>query len=293
PGLEPTGHLYEIDQTLLTCGGGSAASDMMLELIRLIKRSTRWLLRNRRHHMSPSASIEEFLDGATELLGELPELLRGRAAEAYLAQRDRFLDAGVPEELASRVALSGQVCQQLAQWRQGGLDAPRVSVNVSEKTLADDDFVERVATLLAENGLTGSSLCLEVPECALHPGDERMEKLLEGIRALDIGVAVDDFGAGYTSLAYLSRLPLTELKIDVSLIAELGADSRSEAVVSAIGAMCRHLDISIVAEGVETQGQHDFISGLAPVFAQGYLYSRPSLPEAIEEMLIAETPLRA
>ncbi|MEM6773461.1 MAG: EAL domain-containing protein [Pseudomonadota bacterium] len=187
----------------------------------------------------------------------------------------------------------GQVCQQLAQWRQGGLDAPRVSVNISERTLADDDFVERVAKLLVDNDLTGSSLCLEVPERALHAGDERMEKLLEGIRALEIGVAIDDFGAGYTSLAYLSRLPLTELKIDVSLIAELGADSRSEAVVSAIGAMCRHLDISIVAEGVETQGQHEFISSLAPVFAQGYLYSRPSLPEAIEEMLIAETPLRA
>ncbi|MEM1189785.1 MAG: NAD-glutamate dehydrogenase [Pseudomonadota bacterium] len=111
--------------------------DMMLELIRLVKRSTRWLLRNRRHHMSPSASIDEFLNGATELLGELPDLLRGRAAEAYLAQRDRFLDAGVPEELASRVALSGQATTALAM------------VDVTVRTGAD---LLEVATLYYQLG---------------------------------------------------------------------------------------------------------------------------------------------
>ncbi|MEM9314460.1 MAG: NAD-glutamate dehydrogenase, partial [Pseudomonadota bacterium] len=111
--------------------------DMMLELIRLVKRSTRWLLRNRRHHMSPSASIDEFLNGATELLGELPDLLRGRAAEAYLAQRDRFLDAGVPGELASRVALSGQATTALAM------------VDVTVRTGAD---LLEVATLYYQLG---------------------------------------------------------------------------------------------------------------------------------------------
>jgi diguanylate cyclase (GGDEF)-like protein len=179
-----------------------------------------------------------------------------------------------------------QACEHGARWlRQNTIPpAPTVSVNLSARQF-DAELVETLRTVLAETGMDPTHLCLEVTESMVMGDPEQATEMLHQIKALGVNLSMDDFGTGYSSLAYLRRFPLTELKIDKSFVDGLGRDPESTAIVAAVMGMAHAMDLSVVAEGVETSAQVDALRALGCDQAQGYYYARPLPADRIDDLL--------
>jgi EAL domain-containing protein (putative c-di-GMP-specific phosphodiesterase class I) len=176
---------------------------------------------------------------------------------------------------------------QAAKWqRTVGERAPRVWVNVSGDQLGRRHLVGVLERLLDDHGLIPRSLGVEVTERQLARQIEEVSSELAGLSELQVPLAVDDFGTGYASLDYLRRFAFDEVKIDQSFVAGL-PDRISVAVISSIIALANSLELGVVAEGVETQQQHDQLRALGCGFAQGYLWQRPAPAEVISDLLDA------
>jgi diguanylate cyclase (GGDEF)-like protein len=159
-----------------------------------------------------------------------------------------------------------------------------LGLNVSPRHLRRDDFAQRLLALVAGQGLAAERICVEVTEGSLIEDPQRAAAQLQSLRDAGMGVALDDFGVGYSSLGQLHRLPLTTLKIDRVFVKGLGGEQperASQAVVSAVVALAKALGLNVVAEGVETPAQHEAVKALGCTYAQGYLFARPGpgLPE--------------
>jgi diguanylate cyclase (GGDEF)-like protein/PAS domain S-box-containing protein len=178
-------------------------------------------------------------------------------------------------------------CIHLAEWRArlGSLAPGSVAVNLSGHQLSDPKIVERVASALARSGLDGASLCLELTESILMRDVEETSRTLNALRALGVGLAVDDFGTGYSSLAYLRRFPVDTLKIDRTFVASLTEDEGSHVIVGAVMAMAAALDLAVIAEGIETEGQRMALRGFGCLFGQGYLFGRPMAADDIVKQI--------
>ncbi len=165
---------------------------------------------------------------------------------------------------------------QAARSARGGVGEPlSISVNVSQRQFRQDDFVERVRNVLALTGATPSCLILEVTESLLIENlDDTIARMTELVQ-LGVRFSIDDFGTGYSSLAYLKRLPLYELKIDKSFVQDTPGDPSDTAIVQSIISVARHLGLRVVAEGVETRAQADFLVASQCECLQGYLFYRP------------------
>ena len=177
---------------------------------------------------------------------------------------------------------------QLASWRRAGLDIS-VAVNLSASDLLDESLAERIAGLLAEHEVPASALELEITESVIMIDPERAREVLEALHVLGLRIAVDDYGTGYCALAYLRDLPIDELKIDRSFIANVTTDPRSAAIVRSTVELAHALGLKVVAEGVEDQQALDALAGFGCDYAQGYHFSRP-LPA---EDFAASTRVRA
>ena len=174
---------------------------------------------------------------------------------------------------------------QAAKWQRAvGERAPRVWVNVSGDQLGRRHLVGVFERLLADNGLIPRSLGVEVTERQLARQLEEVSCDLAGLSELQVPLAVDDFGTGYASLDYLRRFAFDEVKIDQSFVAGL-PERISVAVITSIIALADSLELGVVAEGVETQRQHDKLRALGCGFAQGYLWQRPAPAEVISDLL--------
>ncbi|MES2071712.1 MAG: EAL domain-containing protein [Pseudomonadota bacterium] len=167
-----------------------------------------------------------------------------------------------------------QGCQTLVRLAQAGKAMP-LSINVSPKQFRQGDFVERVCTVLAETGAPASFLILEVTEGLLIDNLEDTIARMHQLAAMGVRFSIDDFGTGYSSLSYLKKLPLYELKIDKSFVQDTPANPSDTAIVQSILSMAKHLGLRVVAEGVETQEQADFLIASGCDSLQGYLYARP------------------
>jgi len=168
-----------------------------------------------------------------------------------------------------------QACVALASMSRRGERRLPLSVNVSPRQFHHDGFVEGVRRVLAETGADASGLIFEVTEGLLIDDWEATLARISELVALGIRFSIDDFGTGYSSLAYLTRLPLYELKIDRSFVTDMPGDTNATAIVEAIVSVARHLKLRVVAEGVETRAQADFLAGIGCDCLQGYLYARP------------------
>jgi diguanylate cyclase (GGDEF)-like protein/PAS domain S-box-containing protein len=203
-------------------------------------------------------------------------------------------------ELAERhglVALLGlqvlrSACRQMVQWRDrlGTLAPGSVSVNVSALQLRQLDFPETVAQVLQETGLPGSALCLELTETVVMQDTAAAAASFRRLHELGVRVAIDDFGTGYSSLSLLRELPFSQLKIDRSLLPDLG-EQRHDPVVAAVVALGRALDLAVVAEGVETPAQVAALRRLGCSLGQGLLFSAALPPDALEEWVLARAAL--
>ncbi|WPL16006.1 Cyclic di-GMP phosphodiesterase Gmr [Thiorhodovibrio winogradskyi] len=169
-----------------------------------------------------------------------------------------------------------QACAQLANWaKQPGTAALTLAVNVSAHQFQQPDFVARVREVIALHHIKPGHLKLELTETLLLKDMTEAAQKMEALKGSGIGFSLDDFGTGYSSLAYLKRLPLDQLKIDQSFIRDLLEDSSDAAIVDAILGMARSLGLQVIAEGVETDEQYNFLLGHGCDAFQGYLFGRP------------------
>ncbi|MEY4978007.1 MAG: hypothetical protein RLZZ352_277 [Pseudomonadota bacterium] len=167
-------------------------------------------------------------------------------------------------------------CQQLIEWARVPYKAAwTVAVNVSSKQFLQDNFVDEVQRILRETGINPRRLKLEVTESVMMQQVEEAIAKMSVLQAQGIKFSLDDFGTGYSSLSYLKRLPLQQLKIDQSFVRDIHKDPNSAAIVKTILALAYTMELSVVAEGVETLEQEEFLIAAGCRYLQGYLYGRP------------------
>ncbi|WP_433129850.1 putative bifunctional diguanylate cyclase/phosphodiesterase [Micromonospora sp. CA-240977] len=173
-----------------------------------------------------------------------------------------------------------EACRAAATWRDRAPDAT-VAVNIAAAHLRRPDLIATVTAATSAAGLAPRALTLELTESALIEGTEAVLERLHQLRELGIKIAIDDFGTGYSSLSYLHRIPATELKIDRSFVTRLGSDDRAYATVEMVTRLAGAFDLTVVAEGVETECQHEAVAAIGCPRGQGYLYGRPDAPAMV------------
>lgn len=177
-----------------------------------------------------------------------------------------------------------QACNQARAWLDAGMPL-QVSVNLSVQHLRQGNVLTLVRKALADSGLPASMLELELTESQLLDGSDGLLDTIAELRALGVGIAVDDFGIGYSSLGYLKQLPASCLKIDRSFVHDLAAGNKGEAITRAIIVMAHGLSLKVVAEGVETSDQLEMLRNLGCDAVQGYLIARPAAAGELEPLL--------
>ena len=181
-----------------------------------------------------------------------------------------------------------QACTQLRAWAQQPHTAHlMLSVNVSARQFRQPDFVAQVLSIVERSGVPAHRLKLELTESMLVNDVEDIIAKMTALKAHGVGFSLDDFGTGYSSLAYLKRLPLDQLKIDQAFVRNLLTDPNEAAIARTVVNLGRDLGLNVIAEGVETGGQRDFLSSIGCHAFQGYLFSKP-LPVAAFESFIAQ-----
>ncbi|MGY4533703.1 diguanylate cyclase (GGDEF)-like protein/PAS domain S-box-containing protein [Pseudomonas sp. TE3786] len=168
-----------------------------------------------------------------------------------------------------------EACRQMNAWQAAGVRVPKVSVNLSARQFAEGQLGQRIANILHSSGLSPSSLELELTESILMHDVEETMQVLKGFKQLGLSIAVDDFGTGYSSLNYLKQFPIDVLKIDRSFVDGLPSGEQDAQIARAIIAMAHSLNLAVIAEGVETQEQLDFLREHGCDEVQGYLLGKP------------------
>jgi diguanylate cyclase (GGDEF)-like protein/PAS domain S-box-containing protein len=178
-----------------------------------------------------------------------------------------------------------EACRQSKSWQLEGLAPLQVSVNISARQLRDNDFAEKVESVLKETGLAPALLELEITESAIMSiSDDIVLKLLR-LKELGISISIDDFGTGYSSLSYLKHLPVDKIKIDRSFVMDIVSDPDDAAIVEAIISIAHALGLCVIAEGVESKGQLDFLISRKCTEFQGYYFSKPLGAEHFADLL--------
>ena len=210
---------------------------------------------------------------------------RGAGVEALLRWRDPVRGVIAPAEFIPVAEESGMIqalgaralreaCRQVMHWHQQDM-LVRLSVNLSVQQLQHDRWLSIVADALRGSGLPPQYLDLEITESVIITHPEKAVATLIKLKEMGVSITVDDFGTGYSSLSYLARLPLHGVKIDQRFVRGLGQDRSDETITQAIIALSHALGLRVVAEGVETDAQFNFLKNHGCDEAQGYLISRP------------------
>ena len=211
-------------------------------------------------------------------------LVRWNHPELGLIAPARFIplaeDSGYINQLGKWVL--DEACRQMMRWQAQGLHVPKMAVNLSVKQFERGSMAGVVADILRETGLEPQRLQLEVTESVIMNTGDALG-YINDLHAIGVGLAIDDFGTGYSSLAYLKQLPVQTLKIDRSFIKDISGDANDEAIAIAIIQLGKSMQLSVIAEGVETQEQAAFLLRHGCRLAQGYFYSRPVLAQDIVE----------
>ncbi len=235
------------------------------------------------------------IDLATGELYGVEALARWTHAEIGEIPPAQFIalaqEHGLTAELG-RWALD-EACRQLAQWRREGVGVPAVSVNLSPTDFQHLDLAQMTADTLHRHGLQPQDLTLELTESILQDANPATLKTLHDIHRQGVRLSMKDFGAGYSSLSYLRRLPVSELKLDPSFVADLQHDEAARSLSSAILGVGKSLHLSVVAEGVETDAQRNLLKDLGYPAAQGFLFAKPLHPSELPGWLACNLQSRA
>jgi diguanylate cyclase (GGDEF)-like protein len=177
-------------------------------------------------------------------------------------------------------------CSQLASWKAAGLHPGRIAVNVSALQFRDQRLPQVLQTALQTYDIRPGELELELTESTLMADTDAAQAMVASLRELGVALAIDDFGTGYSSLSYIKRLRPDKLKIDRSFVKDLPDDADDRALTAAIVSIAQALAITVVAEGVETPEQRDYLLGLGCVLQQGYLHGRPMSAQQLRELMV-------
>jgi len=220
-------------------------------------------------------------------------LIRWNHPELGLVPPGQFI--GLAEETGLIVPIGAWVirtaCAQSKAWERQGLGSFRMAVNVSVRQFAQPDLVEYIAAVLAETGLEPQSLEIELTESLVMNDVDRSIDILQRLKAIGLQMSIDDFGTGYSSLAYLKRFPIDLLKIDQAFVRDIETSSDDAAIVKTIISMAHSLGIRVIAEGVETEAQCNFLRLNMCDEIQGYFFSRPVDAARIGELLAQDQRL--
>jgi diguanylate cyclase (GGDEF)-like protein len=231
------------------------------------------------------------LDLRTGTVDGVEALVRWAHPERGLLYPDAFIDlaenSGLMPQLTA--AVLDQALAQCRSWADDGLVLD-VSVNISPTDLADENFSAHVAAGLTRHRLPSTRLVLEVTESLLMADRERAVRVLERLRSTGVGISIDDYGTGYSSLAYLASLPVSELKLDRAFVSSMNGSARAAAVVTSTLQLARSLGLVLVAEGVEDAETVAALSALDCDLVQGYHLSRPLPPSQLEAWLRDRSP---
>jgi EAL domain-containing protein (putative c-di-GMP-specific phosphodiesterase class I) len=178
-----------------------------------------------------------------------------------------------------------RACAQAKAWHEGG-NPMKVAVNLSARQLQQPGLFDQVKDILEETGLEPRFLGIEITETNAMQNAEATIPTLRRLKSLGVGISIDDFGIGYSSLSYLRRLPIDTIKIDQSFVRDLTSDPDDAAIASAVIAMAHTLKLLVVAEGVETEEQMAFLMAHGCDLAQGDFFSPAVPPEECEEFLL-------
>ena len=232
-----------------------------------------------------SLHFQPQIDLNTGLVSGCEALIRWHNAELGWVSPASFIP--LTEEIGLIVPIGEwvlrQACATAKSWLDAGIQFGCVAVNISPQQFRQRNFPQSVENILRETGLPAACLELEITESTIMETAEAAIAMLVRLKDLGITLSVDDFGTGYSSLAYLKRFPIDRLKIDRSFVTDLETDPSDAAIASAVIALAHSLGLSVVAEGVETQGQSDFLRGHGCDSVQGYFYCRPGPAEIAAE----------
>lgn len=181
-----------------------------------------------------------------------------------------------------------RVCEDFRYWQRSVSNAGRISVNLSLKQLRQPNFVKRITSIFQGHEVSPTSLELEITETTLMDNPVRTIKLLDELYALGLHLAIDDFGTGYSSLSALQQFPISTLKIDQSFVRHVATNSNDATIVGTIIHMGRNLKMDVVAEGVETEDQLNFLQTLDCTYVQGLLFGNPMNADNYLELLLAQ-----
>ncbi len=227
------------------------------------------------------------VDAATRRLVGLEALVRWQRSESELIYPCDFLPIAETSDLIMRVDawVMRAACLQIRSWQDQGLPPIPVSVNVSVVTFTGEQLVTMAGEALVAAGIAPDLLQIEITESQLLRNTERTRQVLSGLKRLGIGVAIDDFGSGYSSLSYLYLFAVDVLKLDRSLVTHIADDPRQAVIVQAITTMARSLGYRVIAEGVEREVDAQALHDNGCDELQGYLFSRPLPEEACRELM--------
>jgi diguanylate cyclase (GGDEF)-like protein/PAS domain S-box-containing protein len=209
-------------------------------------------------------------------------LVRWHNPELGVVSPARFIalaeDIGFIAQLGAWVL--EEACRQMVHWEAAGLAVPKVAVNLSGRQFDRGSIAPQVARVLDDTGLAAGRLQLEVTESVIMNTGDALQ-YINDLHAVGVELAIDDFGTGYSSLAYLKQLPVQTLKIDRSFIKDISTDVNDEAIAIAIIQLGKSMNLSVIAEGVETPEQAEFLLRHGCNRAQGYLFGRPLSPDEL------------
>ncbi|MCQ6280495.1 EAL domain-containing protein [Bacillus sp. EB600] len=225
-----------------------------------------------------------------------------RSAEALLRWNHPNWGTISPAEFIPLAEESGQIveignwvlrtaCKQNKAWQEAGFEPIRISVNFSAQQFLQKDLVQNIGQILAVTGVSPHLLEIEITESVILGNETIITSTLNQLKKMGVYISIDDFGTGYSSLSYLRRFPVHTLKIDRSFTKELtDTQSNGELLIAAIVSLAHNLNMSVVAEGVETEDQLNIVKKYQCEEVQGYLYSPPVSPEKFEAFLLKSQP---
>jgi len=279
----------ELAMKLVHASGGDSTRFYSPEMTRAAERRLRLTM-----NLGAAIENEEFhlvyqpvVETVTGAICAMEALLRWRHPELGAISPAEFIP--LAEETGSIIAITrwvfARVADQLRTWRQEGIEPRRVFVNVSGQQFIRDDLPGYFRAMNETEPALIPFIGIEITEQAAIQNMEATVQAIRDLAEIGIDAALDDFGTGYSSLSYIQRLPIRKIKLDRAFIADLPGNERDIALVRAMVGMANGLDLPVVAEGVETAAQRDFLRGVGCSELQGYLISKPVPPEAMAELL--------
>ncbi len=226
------------------------------------------------------------IDAGTSRIIGMEALVRWNHPQEGLVSPGRFIpvaeDTGLILPIGAWVL--GEACRQNRLWQEAGLPKLPIAVNISALQFRQPHFVETVREVLQACPLAADCLELELTESIMMDAVERNIETLDLIREMGVRVSIDDFGTGYSSLSYLKRLPIDKLKIDQAFVRDIATDPDDAAIIAAIIGLARNMKLNVIAEGVETPLQREFLQRSGCTQIQGYLFSKPLPADAFEAL---------